>query len=146
MSLNNVTIDGFVNYVESGTWEGRDGGEDTMWCSFSLSHSARVGRNDDGTPKYSNNYFRVKAKGKLAEMAVDYLDGPGRHVLVQGYLQQRSFGEGDAKRSVVEIMATDIVRFDHIKTFSDGDRAVANDRVPAGVGAGSDFNPDEEPF
>lgn len=137
MSVNTVTIEGYANYVKFGTFS-----DETAYCNFSLNHSSYAGKDDDGKAKYNNNYIPVKVTGRLAELAGDFLDGESRKVLVVGYLRQRSYETNDGeKRSVLEIIATDLRRCESIMSFGDGG-AAPKEKVSAGSGARSS----EEPF
>jgi single-strand DNA-binding protein len=80
-------------------------------CSFSLAlNRAYKDKNDQW--QEATDFIDVVAWGPLGERVAQYLS-KGRRALVQGRLQSRSWEQDGAKRSKVEVLASDV-------TFLDG--------------------------
>ena len=88
-------------------------------CSFSLALN-RSYKGADGNWLEATDFIDVVAWGPLGERVAQYLS-KGRKALVNGRLQSRSWEQDGAKRSKVEVNASDV-------TFLDG---------PGGEGGGT---------
>jgi len=75
-------------------------------CSFSLALN-RSYKNADGAWQEATDYIDVVAWGPLGERVAQYLT-KGRPALVNGRLQSRSWEQDGAKRSKVEVVASDV--------------------------------------
>ncbi len=75
-------------------------------CSFSLALN-RSYRGSDGEWQEATDYIDIVAWGPLGERVAQYLT-KGRPTLVNGRLQSRSWEQDGAKRSKVEVVASDV--------------------------------------
>lgn len=96
-------------------------------CSFSLAlNRAYKDKNDQW--QEATDFIDVVAWGPLGERVAQYLS-KGRRALVQGRLQSRSWEQDGAKRSKVEVLASDV-------TFLDG----RGDEGGASNGGGNNYD------
>lgn len=121
-------------------------------ASFRLAVNKRFSRDQQNTA----DFFTIIAWQKLAEICGNNLV-KGSQILVEGYLQIRSYdGQDGTKHYVTEIVANDIEFMGSRPTHNSGDQASAGmNNAPAGQPSasnpassfGSELPPDEEiPF
>lgn len=115
-------------------------------ASFRLAVNKRFSRDQQNTA----DFFTIIAWQKLAEICGNNLV-KGSQILVDGYLQIRSYDAQDgSKRYVTEIIANDVEFMGSRPTHSDSDYSGASSQPAAASPAasfGSELPPDEEiPF
>ncbi|MEI7758700.1 MAG: single-stranded DNA-binding protein [bacterium] len=100
MLMGNLTRDPELRQIPSGQ----------SVCSFSLALN-RSYKDASGEWKEATDYIDVVAWANLGERVAQYVT-KGRRVLVQGKLQSRSWEQDGAKRSKVEVLASDVTFLD----------------------------------
>ena len=97
--VGRLTRDPELSYTPSGT----------AVCRFSIAVNRSSGSSgeDDGS---GTSYFNIVTWNKTAEICKEYLS-KGKQVGIDGRLQQRRWEQDGIKRSVVEIVATNVQFF-----------------------------------
>ena len=105
-SLNQVTLMG--NLTRDPELRQTPNGQNVTSFSLALNRSYK---DQSGEWKEVTDYIDIVCWGPLAERVAQYLS-KGRRCLVQGRLQSRSWEQDGAKRSKVEVLASDVTFLD----------------------------------
>src|ERR1700756_236087 len=118
-SLNQVTLMG--NLTRDPELRQTPNGQNVTSFSLALNRSYK---DASGEWQEATDYIDCVCWGPLAERVAQYLS-KGRRCLVQGRLQSRSWEQDGAKRSKVEVLASDVTFLDSRGGGDGGDEGAA---------------------
>jgi len=117
-------------------------------ATFSLATS-EIWKDKDGQQRERTDWHSIVAWSKLAEIIQEIVK-KGSRILVEGKIQTRFYEKNGEKRSVMEIVADNVLLLDGRKSFEDALHATHSNGAGSASAEASDFvvapSDDDLPF